>query len=72
MRRASFIVMQLLRTPHSEGPPLGLMLSCGHLEINNFKQGALHCYFLLGPTDDIAGPACVVTGVNKLREELCL
>ena len=37
-----------------------------------FKQGALYFHFTLGPTGYVADPAYVVSGGNKLREELCL
>lgn len=31
-----------------------------------FKQGALHPHFAVGPADDVSGPVCLISGMNKL------
>lgn len=58
------------RAPCLEGPRLGFMLCCHHLEIlNNFlTEGSwIFFFFPLDPTNYVAGPACYL-GTHNLHQ----
>lgn len=41
---------------HLEGPGLGLLPCCCHVEFLIFEQGAPHFSFLMGPINYVVGP----------------